>query len=57
MTNLFDVIATNIRTGARRVMDRGMAREDAEAYVKMAVMRRAVAEEFFSAVPSPNEKG
>jgi hypothetical protein len=52
MTNLFDVIATDIRTRASRVLDRDMTYEDAEAYVRMAVMRRGVEEEFFSAVPA-----
>ena len=55
MTSLFDVVATNIRTRARRVMERDMTREDADAYVRMAVMRRGVEEEFFSAVPAEAE--
>ena len=32
-------------------MDRDMTRENADAYVEIAVMRRGGEEEFFSAVP------
>jgi len=57
MTDLFDVIATNIRTRVPRVLDRGMTRENADAYVRMAVMRRGVEVEFLSEIPSPRAAG
>ena len=38
-------------------MDRGMTRENADAYVRMAVMRRGVEVEFLSEIPSPRAAG
>jgi len=46
---LKDVVAVNLKTSKVRVLSRDMGEADAEAYVKMAVMRRGVDEEFFSA--------
>jgi len=52
-TDLFDVIATQIRAPhKRRIMDRGMTKTAAESYIKFAVYRRGVDEEFYSAVPA-----
>jgi hypothetical protein len=50
-TELYDVFAVSIRTGEERFMDGDMTKENADAYVKMAVWRRGVDEEFFKAVP------
>lgn len=43
------VVATDIRTGKRRILSGCRSEEEAEAIVKMAVMRRGVEEEFFQA--------
>jgi len=52
-TDLFDVIATRIKPPhVRRVMDCGMTADRAEGYIRMAVMRRGVEDEFYTAVPS-----
>jgi hypothetical protein len=48
---LYDVIATNIKTGKHRVIASGESEKNAEAIVNIAVMRRGVDEEFFSARP------
>jgi hypothetical protein len=50
-TKLFDVVAVNIETGATRRIATGEIEEEAEAIVKLAVMRRGVDEEFFKVVP------
>ena len=44
----FNVVAVNIKTGERRVLERNKSERDAEAIVNMAVMRRGVEEEFFT---------
>ncbi len=51
-TERFDVIATNITTGARRILERNKNESNAEAIVRMAVMRRGVDSEFYSVVPA-----
>ena len=52
-SELVDVVAVQIKSPhARRVMDRGLTKENAEAYIKMAVMRRGVDEEFYTTQPS-----
>ena len=48
---LYDVIATNIKTGKHRVIASGKSEMNAEAIVNIAVMRQGVDEEFFSARP------
>ena len=50
LSDLYDVVAVNIATGQVRLMDTGRDKRNAEAYVKFAVMRRGVEEEFFSEV-------
>lgn len=52
MSERFDVVAVNIATGAERLMATDLAERDAEAVVKMAVMRRGVEEEIFKMVPA-----
>ncbi|MBS1903493.1 MAG: hypothetical protein JSS75_07315 [Bacteroidetes bacterium] len=52
---LYDVFAVNIRTGEERFMDGNMTEENAQAYVKMAVWRHGVDEEFFKYVPQAQE--
>ena len=49
---LYDVIAINIKTGRKRIMASGMSKDDANTYVRMAVIRRGIDEEFFGAVPT-----
>jgi hypothetical protein len=48
---LFDVVAVEISTGATRLLESGKTKGNAEAVVKMAVMRRGVEEEFYKVVP------
>lgn len=52
-TELFDVIAVNIETGAERIIEAGKSERNAEAIVNMAAMRRGVDEEFFDMKPHP----
>ena len=44
---MFDVVAVNIETRRIQVLERNLTIRDADAYVKMAVMRRGCKEEFF----------
>ena len=46
---LFDVVATNIKTGKKRFIAQDETEGNADAIVNMAVMRRGVDEEFFTA--------
>lgn len=57
MSELYDVIATNIQTGAIRVMDRNKTKENAEAFIYFAVARRGVDIEFYKAVPAGSAEG
>jgi hypothetical protein len=50
---LFDVIAVNIKTLAERIMETRLTKLDAEAFVKIAVFRRGVEEEFYKTEPHP----
>lgn len=46
---LYDVLAVQIKApNAERIMTKGLTRENAEAYVKTAVLRRGVEEEFYT---------
>ncbi len=45
------VVATNINTRERRILSTGNSESDADAFVMMAVMRRGVDNEFFTAEP------
>ena len=47
---LYDIVGVNIKTGTVRIMAREKTHENADEFVKMAVMRRGVDEEFFSEV-------
>lgn len=49
---LFDVIAQNIKSGNKRFIDKAKTESNAEAIVKMAVMRRGVDEEFYYTAPT-----
>lgn len=49
---LFDVVAVGIDSNVVRLLDTGKTKENAEAIVKLAVMRRGVNEEFFAEVPA-----
>lgn len=49
---LFDVVAMNLTTHEERIIASGKTEGNAEAIVKMAVMRRGVSEEFFKVVPA-----
>lgn len=46
----FNVVAVNIQTQARRLIAENKSERNADAIVKMAVMRRGVDEEFFTTV-------
>ncbi len=50
-TTLFDVVAVNIKTRARRRLATDKTERDAEAIIKMAVLRLGVEEEFYMAIP------
>ena len=52
--NLFDVVAVNIETKGRRLLDRAKTKEDAEASMMFAVVRRGVETEFYMVVPHPS---
>lgn len=47
-TELFDVVAVNLKTSKIRMMAQDKTKPNAEAVVKMAVFRRGVDEEFFA---------
>lgn len=44
---LYDVFAVSIKTGERRLMANKKTAENAEAFIKIAIMRRGVEEEFY----------
>jgi hypothetical protein len=50
-TKLFDVVAVSIKTGEQRTLATRKTKENAEAFVDIAVMRRGLDEELFKAVP------
>jgi hypothetical protein len=50
-TQLYDVVAIRYDTRARRTLAERKTLEDADAVIKMAVIRRGVEEEFYKAVP------
>lgn len=52
MSELFDVHAVNIKTGASRVMEQNLTAANAEAYIKIAVWRRGVDEEYYVSEPA-----
>ncbi len=56
MRQLFDVVAINVVTGTRRSLALDKALDDAEAIIKMAVLRRGVNEEFYLAIPAEERK-
>jgi hypothetical protein len=53
-TTRWRVVATNLKTRERRVLTGCDSEADAEAIVRMAVMRRGVDEEFFTAEEDHN---
>ena len=48
---LYNVIAVNRQSKQERVLATGKTRKNAEAIVKMAVMRRGLGEEYYKKVP------
>lgn len=56
MTQLHDVVAVNLVTNTVRVIASGKTQENAEAIVNIAVTRRGVEEEFFTAVRTESYK-
>lgn len=50
MSDLFDVVAVDIKTKAERHLATGETKDNAEAIVRMAVMRRGCDKEFYMAV-------
>ena len=52
MNDLVDVVEVQIKAPHdRRIMERGLTKENADAYIKLAVMRRGVETHFYKAVP------
>lgn len=51
----WDVIAVNIKTGVRRILDTDKSAANADAIVMMAVARLGVETEFFKMVPRGSE--
>jgi hypothetical protein len=52
MMELFDVIAVNIKTGERRMMDTNKTEANAEAFIMIAIARRGLDTEFYKAIPA-----
>ncbi len=53
MSNLFDVIEVQIKPPHdERVMETGLTEENAEAYIKFAVIRRGVETSFYKKRPT-----
>ncbi len=52
----YDVVAVNIDHSTVRLLGTNKTKENAEAVVKMAIMRRGVETEFYSEVPSGTYK-
>lgn len=50
-TDLYDVVAINIKTGARRPLATVKTERIAKVIIKMAVVRWGVEEEFYMAIP------
>ena len=57
MDEFYDVVAISLTTGARRIMERRLTKQDADAYIAMAVARRGMDDEFFKAAPSDSADG
>jgi hypothetical protein len=55
-TPLHDVLAVSIQTGIVRFFGQNKDIRNAEAIVKMAIMRRGVDEEFYAVVPAGSHK-
>ena len=53
---MFDVVAVTIKTRKVRLLAENKTERNAEAVVKMAVMRRGVEEEFYTEVPAGKYK-
>ncbi len=51
MSNLYDVIAVHMETGAERLIASAKTERNADAIECMAVMRRGVETEFYKTVP------
>lgn len=53
MSELVDVVEVQIKAPhERRVMDTGLTKENADAYIKMAIARRGVEHSFYTTQPS-----
>lgn len=53
MSELYDVIAVNIKTKAERMIAEQKDYSNAEAIIEIAVRRRGAEEEFFTSKPHP----
>jgi hypothetical protein len=53
MAKRFDVIAVDMKTLAERVIAEDKTEENAEAVLKMALMRRGADQEFYTIRPRP----
>jgi hypothetical protein len=51
MSDLYDVVAVHIKTGAKRTLATDKTEANAEAVIKMAVMRLGLKKEFYMAIP------
>lgn len=49
---LYDVVAVDLESNVVRILETSKTESNAEAIVRMAVMRRGVDKEFFSEVPA-----
>jgi hypothetical protein len=56
MNQLFDVIAVNQQTSIVTLMAEGKTERNAEAVVKMAIMRRGLETDFYVEVPAGKYK-
>lgn len=57
MSELFDVVAVNLRTHEQRTLAERKTEANADAICNMAAMRRGVADEFFKVVPHGDKSG
>lgn len=56
-TELWDVIAVDIKTGEHRVLEAAKAHRNAEAIMNMAIMRHGIDVEFYKLLPHGGTDG
>lgn len=57
MTELFDVVAVNIKTHEHRLIAEAVTEANADGTIRVAVMLLGVEDEFFKAVPHGDNDG